>query len=91
MGMDSVPKALVASAIILALAMIVAADFLSVRYQIASGDRFAVYRLDRLTGAVILCVPDSDEGEANAGKSGVTVHCDAPSFTKTGGQRKTGD
>lgn len=74
--MDSVSQAIWGSAVILALALIVAANILSVRYQIA-GDARQIYRLDRLTGAVTLCMVDEDEWP-DKGASGVATRCDVP-------------
>ena len=82
--MDTVPKALMASAVIVAVALIVAADFLSSRYQI-TGIPGGLYRLDRFTGAVTLCTMDTDNEQldaAMAAKIGVTAHCDIPERTK---------
>ena len=75
--MDTTPKALVTAAIILGISMIIAADFLSGRYQI-TGTQYVLYRLDHFTGSVTACTVNSDEygAAADAGKTGVLAHCD---------------
>ncbi len=76
--MDTVPKALIASALIVGVALIVAADFLKSPYQIAGiGAAGGVYRLNQNTGDVSLCIVDSDElGSAQEAKTGVVAHCE---------------
>ena len=75
--MDSIPKALVASAAIVAVALVVAAHFLSTRYQIAGTN--PVVRLDRLTGAVTACTLNGDDyGAAQEANTAAEVHCDVP-------------
>jgi hypothetical protein len=76
--MDTIPKALVASAIILAGAIIVAADFLKSSYQIAGvGNARGVYRLNESTGELTLCQITSDEAEAGVDHPiAISAHCD---------------
>lgn len=75
--LHSIPKAIVASAIILAFAIIVSAGMLSGSYEIA-GDHNLIYRLDRHTGMITACVVDQTAWDENENRAGMKVHCDVP-------------